>query len=64
MNLDEVRGVKFRPNYTLFSINKPDQLPNAQFTIYLKGLPVRDSNSESGLAQYFDQEKRIIFVSC
>jgi hypothetical protein len=50
INLDEVRCVKSRPNYT-FSINKPDQLPNVQFVIYLKGLPIRDSNSESGLTQ-------------
>jgi hypothetical protein len=47
VNLDEVRCVKSRPNYTPFSINKPDQLPNVHF----KAQSVRDSNHEPGLAQ-------------
>jgi hypothetical protein len=51
INLDEVRCVKSRPNYTPFSINKPDQLPNVQFNFHLKAQSVRDSNREPGLAQ-------------
>jgi hypothetical protein len=54
IDLGEAGCVKSRLNYTPFSINKPDQLPNVQFNFRLKVQSVWDSNYELGLAQYLE----------